>query len=211
MQVQGEWVHTPPDIDLTLQPPEQSGASEAVFYVSAGNRSESEVNVHWDVAGLDTNCIVTCEPLQSTIPAGDTCQIKVKIRSTTPSSNTAPSAHVFSVIARLTGAPQLFWQVAGKWNQLPQQSSSPLRPVTPPADKIKLQPAPPTVSKARRFWGCAVMLFGVAATIAFGILVGNIVFDVFRLSDNETWVVVVIAWVIGVLVTRGIARKILKR
>jgi hypothetical protein len=54
------------------------------------------------------------------------------------------------------------------------------------------------------------MLIGVVVTIALGIAVGNFAYDVLRFGETETWIFVIIAWIIGVLVTRGIARKVTK-
>ncbi len=201
-QVHGEWVHTPPVLDLTLHKQEQSGVAQGIFSVHISNRSAAAVTVQWEATSQDADCRYTFEPSRSTVPAGGEHRVQLKISSKTPPPMNTTQTHAFTVSARLVEAPRLIWKTHGEWvrNAPPQQ----IKQIT------LSQGAPPSTPKPRRFWGCVIMVIGVVITIAFGLLVGNIAFEVFDLGDTETWIVAIIAWIVGVILTRGLARKVMK-
>jgi uncharacterized membrane protein len=197
-QVQGEWVHIPPEIDISLHKLEHGTTSEGNFSVGIRNTSTSNVTVHWEASGQDPDCRYTFTPSQSTVAAGEEHRVQLKVTSNTSLPINTSRTHTFTVTARLASAPKLTWQIRGEWVRTASQEIT-----------VDQTPAPST-SNPRKVWGCLVMIIGVALTLGAGFMLGNIVYDEFRFGETETWIIVIIAWITGIVVTRSVARKITK-
>jgi hypothetical protein len=201
-QVQGTWVQSPPELDLSLQKQEKSDANEGLFIIHISNRSATDVTVQWEAVGQNADSLFVFSHTKSEISAGDEQLVQLLVSSSSPPPSNADKTHPFTVNARLAEVPHLFWQVQGEWVQNVQMQE--VQPIIPQ------QSATPSTDNTRRFFGCLIMLIGVVATIALGMAVGNFAYDVLRFGETETWIFVIIAWIIGVLVTRSIARKVTK-
>jgi hypothetical protein len=133
------------------------------------------------------------------VSAGGQQKVNLRIHTNSPPPVNVATKHAFTVTARLTNAPQLTWQAQGEWTRNAVQEIIP-----------ETKPTPTPTSNPRRFWGCLVMIIGVILTIGFGLLVGNIAFEIFNFGDTETWIIAIIAWIIGIIVTRALASKVSK-
>ena len=69
----------------------------------------------------------------------------------------------------------------------------------------------PAKPKPRRFWGSVVLLLGLVVTFVAGLAIGDPVYSFFDYNDTIAWGCVSLVWLVGLVLTIIITRKVWRR
>ncbi|MDY6876998.1 MAG: hypothetical protein SWK90_12455 [Chloroflexota bacterium] len=73
-----------------------------------------------------------------------------------------------------------------------------------------VQPVSPVKTEPRRFWGSVVLLLGLAITFAVGLGAGSFAYDTIQ-DDSMTFICAGAVWLVGLIQTIRITRKVWRR
>ena len=125
-QLNGEWIHTPPDFQITLEPAQQRSLGQGHFLVTitnparAGSRGDQDnaINLRLHARDPQAGCTYQFTPAELTIPAGQSATSQLAITPHLPLPDGHEQAYPFTLTASLLDNPAVAQQANGTWVQL---------------------------------------------------------------------------------------------
>ncbi len=127
-QAFGEWVQTPPRLELAIHPQRLSSAGEATYSLQATNAGTTDLPVSLSASDPERGCLYYFSPAEAVIPAGQVRMIQLIVRSRAPLTSGTPKVFAFTVNASPTGMPELTRHVTAEYEQVAPGFDLAIRP-----------------------------------------------------------------------------------
>ncbi len=118
-QVTGEWVQTPPPVDLTLSPQRHSSVKEGSFTVQVSNRGNTDLTVRLQAGDAAQRCLYLLNPESLVVLAGQQCSAQLRVRARAGLVQGQSQTTLFTVSAQVVEVPGITRQAQGEWEQVP--------------------------------------------------------------------------------------------
>ncbi len=128
VQVQGEWMQSPPVYELELRPQSLRGTHEGSFALHVTNSSDANLTVQLSAFDPEETCTYAFSPGSVSVPPRQERVAKLRVHPKIPLPGSEPRRVAFTVEGRAAEAPLIRQQAQGDWTQVPPEFAVAVEP-----------------------------------------------------------------------------------